>query len=299
VVTVALRRNALASGLGVVADLALGEPRVDPHPVSAFGTAMARVEHLIYGCRRSAGVLHALTGVGIGASAGWLVRSTVLATYLSVAPRALVEAGLEVRDALLDDDLPRARQLLPALVGRDPSGLDEAEISRAVVESLAENTVDAVVAPALWGAVLGAPGTLGYRAINTMDATVGHHNDRYEEYGWASARLDDLANYLPARLTAVLVAAVRPRRCRAVWRTVRDDAGGHPSPNAGVAEAAFAAALGVRLGGTNAYGTIIEQRPHLGSGRVPACGDITEAAALCRDVTAALLALLVLVAWVA
>jgi adenosylcobinamide-phosphate synthase len=283
----------LASALGVVADLVIGEPRVDPHPVSAFGDAMGWVEQLIYRPRRSAGVLHALAGLGIGAAAGWLVRSTVLATYLSVAPRALVEAGLEVGNALRDGDLPLARQLLPALVGRDPSGLDEAEITRAVVESLAENTVDALVAPAFWGALLGAAGTLGYRAVNTMDATVGYHNDRYEDYGWASARLDDAANYVPARLTAVLVAVARPRMSRAVWRAVRDDAPAHPSPNSGVAEAAFAAALGLRLGGTNAYGTIVEHRPQLGQGRAPGSPDIAEAAMLCRDVTAVLVALLI------
>ncbi len=205
----------------------------------------------------------------------------------------------DVAAALEDNDLPRARQLLPALVGRDPSDLNASEISRAVVESLAENTVDAVVAPALWGALFGAPGTLGYRAVNTMDATVGYHNDRYENYGWASARLDDVANFIPARVTAALVVAARPQAARAVWRAVRQDAPLHPSPNSGVAEAAFAAALGVRLGGVNTYGSRTEHRARLGRGRAPEAPDILGAVALCRDVTRGLIASLLAIAAVA
>ncbi len=294
-----LSARALAAAAGVLADLALGEPPVRPHPVSAFGDAMAQVERSLYRPRRSAGVLHAATGLGLGVAAGALVRSTALATYVAVAQRALCQAGLEVAAALDDDDLEGARRLLPALVGRDPSSLDTPGIARAAVESLAENTVDAVVAPAVWGALFGAPGALGYRAVNTMDATVGYRNDRYADYGWASARLDDVANFIPARLTAALVAAVRPRAAPAVWRAVRRDAPAHPSPSAGVAEAAFAAALGLRLGGVNTYGAVSERRPRLGWGRAPAAPDIERAAVLCRDVTYGLVALLVTVARVA
>src|SRR5204863_6463621 len=124
-------------------------------------------------------------------------------------------------------------------VGRDPSELDESGVARAVVESVAENTVDAVVAPACWAAVFGAPGVLAHRAVNTLDAMVGHRSARYARFGWAAARLDDGAAWVPARLTAVLVALVRPRAARLVWQAVRRDAPAHPSPNAGVAEAAF------------------------------------------------------------
>jgi adenosylcobinamide-phosphate synthase len=291
--------NALAAAVGIGADLVFGEPAIEPHPVAAFGTAMERAEHALYRPRRAAGVVHAVAGLGLGIAAGSLVRSTALATYVSVAQRALSDAGLDVAAALEDEDLPRARQLLPALVGRDPSDLNASEISRAVVESLAENTVDAVVAPALWGALFGAPGTLGYRAVNTMDATVGYHNDRYENYGWASARLDDVANFIPARLTAALVVVARPQAAREVWRAVRRDAPLHPSPNSGVAEAAFAAALGVRLGGVNIYGSRTERRAQLGDGRAPEAPDILAAAALCRDVTRGLIASLLAVAAVA
>jgi adenosylcobinamide-phosphate synthase len=260
---------------------------------------MGRVEDALYRPRRSAGVLHAAAGVTLGVGAGSLVRSAALATYVSVAQRALSDAGREVADALREEDLTRARQLLPNLVGRDPSELDALEITRAVVESLAENTVDAVVAPALWGALLGAPGTLGYRAINTMDASVGYRSERYANYGWASARLDDVVNFVPSRLTAVLVAAVRPRSASAIWRAVRQDSPFHPSPNAGVAEAAFAAALEVRLGGVNTYGTRVEHRPQLGRGRAPQVSDIGAAVELCRDVTYALIASLAILARVA
>jgi adenosylcobinamide-phosphate synthase len=291
-------QNALAAAAGIAADLALGEPAVDPHPVAAFGHAMDEMEKAFYRPQRSAGVLHAAAGLGLGILAGTtLVRSTALATYLSVAQRALGEAAFDVAEGLDVCDLPLARQLLPALVGRDPSALDASEIARAVVESVAENTVDAVVAPALWAALFGASGALGYRAVNTMDATVGHHNERYEQYGWASARLDDLANYLPARLTAVLVMVVRPRSARAVWRAIRQDAPSHPSPNAGVAEAAFAAALGLRLGGVNTYGDRVEWRPRLGDGRTPEVADIRAAVSLGRDVTAGLIG--TLIAWAA
>ena len=181
-------------------------------------------------------------------------------------------------------------QLLPSLVGRDPAGLGPDEIARAVVESLAENTVDAVVAPAFWGAVAGAPGALGYRAANTLDSMVGHRTPRYANYGWASARLDDALAWVPARLTAALVAVVRPRSARAVWVAVRDQAPAHPSPNAGVAEAAFAAALGVRLGGANRYGDRVEARATLGTGRPVVADDIGAAVRLSRDVCAALTA---------
>jgi adenosylcobinamide-phosphate synthase len=283
--------RALAVALGVGLDAVAGEPRWEPHPVAAFGSAMAAVEDALWADRRGRGVAHALAGVALGAGAGALLRSTCAATWLSVAGRGLAEAALAVARPLDAGDLPAARQAVRALVGRDPTTLDEADLVRAVVESVAENTVDAVVAPVLWALVGGAPATLGYRAVNTLDAMVGHRTVRHERYGWASARLDDVANWLPARATAALVAAVRPGAAVAVWRAVRDDAPAHPSPNAGVAEAAFAAALGVRLGGVNRYETVVEDRGRLGTGPPPARADIGRAVRLSRDVTAALVAL--------
>ena len=287
-----MSRSVLASA-GIVADLLLGEPSSDLHPVVRFGRVMRAVERGMYRDSRLAGVAHASIGTGLGVAAGGLVGSTAVATWLAVAGRALGDAAFAVASALDADDLPRARALLPALVGRDPSGLDEKELARAVVESVAENTVDAVVAPALWAALLGAPGALGYRAVNTLDAMVGHRSARYRNYGWASARLDDVAGWVPARLTAGLVAAVRPRAARAVFAAVGSQAPAHPSPNAGVAEAAFAAALGLRLGGENRYGDRVELRPQLGTGRPAERGDIARAVDLSRDVSSALGAFLV------
>ncbi len=280
-------RFALSAAAGVVADRVLGEPPLEPHPVAAFGRAMRAFERHGYRDRRMAGVGHAAVGLAGGVASGVVVGSPAVATYLAVAGRSLADAAAEVATALAAGDLGKARELLPALVGRDPTGLDEKEIARAVVESVAENTVDAVVAPALWAAVAGAPGALGYRAVNTLDAMVGHRSSRYVHYGWASARLDDVAGWIPARATAALVALARPATATSVWRTVRRDAGAHPSPNSGVAEAAFAAALGLRLGGLNHYAAAgrTELRAALGTGRPPEGADIGRAIALSRDVT--------------
>jgi adenosylcobinamide-phosphate synthase len=187
--------------------------------------------------------------------------------------------------ALEAGDLDTARAQLPALVGRDPSGLDEAGIARAAVESVAENTTDAIVAPALWTLAAGSVGVFVHRAGDTLDSMVGYRDDRYQRFGTASARLDDVLAWVPARATALLVALVRPGRARTVARAVRRDAPRHPSPNAGVAEAAFAAALGLRLGGHNRYGAVVDDRPPLGDGRPPARTDVQAAVDLSRDVT--------------
>jgi adenosylcobinamide-phosphate synthase len=278
----------LGAAAGLALDRLLPEPPAAVHPVVLFGIAMTGLERRLHRDARGAGLLHAAAGVALGLGAGAIVRSTALATGSAAAGRALAGTASEVRHALETQDVERARRMLPSLVGRDPSGLGTADIARAVVESVAENTVDAVVAPAFWGAIAGAPGALGYRSVNTLDSMVGHRSPRYANYGWASARLDDGLAWLPARLTAVLVAAVRPRSARAVWVAVRRQAPAHPSPNAGIAEAAFAAALGVRLGGESRYGDRVEQRPPLGSGRPPAVEDIGAAVRLSGDVTAAL-----------
>ncbi|HEX9969934.1 MAG TPA: adenosylcobinamide-phosphate synthase CbiB, partial [Acidimicrobiales bacterium] len=281
-----------AVAVGLLADMVLGEPPVRPHPVALFGRVVRAAERRTYRDSRSAGAVHAAFGTGIGVAAGAVVRSPALATYVAVAGRALWQAADAVRAALEADDLDEARRLLPALVGRNPTDLDEKDIARAVVESVAENTVDAVVAPALWAVAAGAPGALGHRAVNTLDAIVGHRSPRYENFGWASARADDIAAFVPARATATLVAMVRPRSAAAVWTAVRRDAPGHPSPNAGVAEAAFAAALGLRLGGESRYGERVEVRPSMGDGRPPEVADIARTIRLSQHVTLALAGIL-------
>ena len=157
-----------------------------------------------------------------------------------------------------------------------------------MIESVAENSVDAVVAPAFWGLVAGAPGTLAYRSINTMDAMVGHRNERYKNFGWASARLDDVANYVPARCFVALVALAKPERTSAIWRLVQRDARAHPSPNAGVAETAVAAAIDKQLGGPLRYGERQELRPTLGDGLRPQAADIDTAVAVANRTEAVL-----------
>ncbi len=294
-----LAARCAAAAVGLVADRLAGEPPARLHPVAWLGRGLRRAEERWWRDTRLAGARHAGLGVACGLAGGWALRratgqgaATALAVGVAVAGRALAEEAARVGGALEQGDLPAARALVPALVGRDPTALDHKELARAVVESVAENTVDAVVAPALWGAVAGAPGALAYRAVNTLDAMVGHRSPRYERFGWASARLDDVAGWVPARVCGGLVALARPASAPEVWRAVRRDAGGHPSPNAGVAEAAFAAALGLRLGGINRYGERVELRPPLGTGRPAEGEDIGRAVDLSRDVTLMLAGLL-------
>jgi adenosylcobinamide-phosphate synthase len=286
---------ALASAASIAADGVVGEPPAPVHPVALFGRLMAAAESVVYRDRRVAGVGYAAGGIAVALLAGAALRravgpsvATFVAAEIAISRRMLADSAEDVGAALAWGDIQEARRLLPGLVGRDPTELDEAEITRAVVESVAENTVDAVVAPALWAAAFGAPGVLAQRAANTLDAMVGHRSARYQRFGWAAARLDDAMAWIPARVTALAVAAVRPSAARAVWQAVRTDAPGHPSPNAGVAEAAFAAALAVRLGGVNRYDGRVETRPPLGAGGPPVPGDIARAVALARHVSVAL-----------
>jgi adenosylcobinamide-phosphate synthase len=280
-------RRAWAGAAAIVLDRVAGEPPLPGawHPVAAFGTAMAALEARVYDDRRAPGVALAAAGAALAAAGGLAVRSATVAGYVSTSGRALHRAALDVGTALDAGDLDGARALLPHLVGRDPSALDGAGIARAVVESVAENTTDAVVAPALWTAAAGSVGAFVHRAGDTLDSMVGYRDDRYRRFGAAAARWDDVLAWAPARATAVLVAAARPTRAGEVARVVRSDAAAHPSPNAGVAEAAFAAALGLRLGGTNRYGHVVEARPTLGRGRPPSPADIGAAVALSRDVS--------------
>lgn len=290
-------RRALAVAGGLLLQKIVPEPPDRWHPVGWFGAAMQQAEAVGYADSRAAGVRHALAGVTIGVAAGRAARSTAVAVAICAAGRELRRAASSVEEPLLAGDLAAARSALPALVGRDPSRLDASGIAAAVIESLAENSVDAVVAPAFWGLLAGAPGVVAHRAVNTLDAMVGHHNDRFENFGWAAARLDDVANWVPARLYALLVAAAAPGRAGAVPRSVRRDAHRHPSPNSGVAEAAVAAALGLELGGPLQYGERHEDRPRLGDGPRPEPADIARARALTSRTEEALIVALLLLWW--
>jgi adenosylcobinamide-phosphate synthase len=297
------RFNARATALGLLAGVALDRVAGDPrrgHPVALFGTAAANLEARLWRDDRAAGTVYAVLLIAAAAALGllprrlpapWLAAATALGTWTVLGSRSLSAEADAVAAHLRRGDLAAAREQLTHLVGRRTDTLDAAEIARATVESVAENTSDAVVAPLLWGAVAGLPGLLAYRAVNTLDAMVGHHSPRYENFGWASARTDDVANYLPARLTAALTAVVAPvagGSGRGALAVARADGRRHPSPNAGVSEAAFAGALGVRLGGRNDYGSHVEDRPVLGGdGRAPRVHDIARAARLSRAVAVA------------
>ena len=295
-----VQQRMLGTAAGLLVDRLVGEPPTVVHPVARFGQAMDWLDRRWWRDDRGRGVAYAAVGMGTAGGVGLFldgaippVAATALATAASVAGRALGEAASTVGEAVARDDLTGARQALSALVARDRRGLEEKEIVRAVVESVAENCADAIVAPALWASVGGATGVLVHRAANTLDAMVGYRNERYGRFGWAAARADDVLAWPAARITALLVAVVRPLRALDVWRAVRRDAPHHPSPNAGVSEAAFAAALGLRLGGPNRYGDRVEVRPYLGDGRPAEVDDIARVVRLSRDVTAALGLLLV------
>jgi adenosylcobinamide-phosphate synthase len=284
--------------LGVAADLLFGDPRRG-HPVAGFGTAASALERRAWRDSRTVGAGYALaltaaaTGVGVAAERSTLRHPaarallTAAAAWTVLGGTSLGRAAGRMHEALAAGDLAGARAALPALAGRNPAGLDEAELARATVESVAENTADAAVAPLFWGAVAGLPGLLGYRAVNTLDAMVGHRSPRYERFGWAAARLDDVANWLPARLTAALTVVCAPLAggsARGALRAWRRDGAAHPSPNSGRCEAALAGALGLRLGGRNVYGSRVEVRPPLGDGGPAEVADIPRAVALSRTV---------------
>ncbi|SHG91058.1 cobalamin biosynthesis protein [Streptoalloteichus hindustanus] len=290
--------------LGVAADAALGDPRRG-HPVAAFGRAATAAEKLLYRDHRAPGAAYTAllggTAVLLGVAAERVTRrspvaqaaTTAVATWAVLGGASLAKEGTVMGRALDAGRIDEARARLPHLCGREPGTLDGAGLARATVESVAENTSDAVVAPLFWGAVAGVPGLLGYRAVNTLDAMVGHRSERYRHFGWASARLDDLVNLVPSRAAAALTALCAPvvgGSAGGAWRTWRRDASAHPSPNAGQVEAAFAGALEVRLGGRTIYGRgpdrRVEERPVLGDGRTPDAGHVTRAVELSRVVGA-------------
>ncbi|MBB2992476.1 adenosylcobinamide-phosphate synthase [Mycolicibacterium iranicum] len=284
---------------GAVADLLFGDPRRG-HPVAVFGTGAAAVERRTYRDDRVAGILHSaglLTAVGLfGAMAERAGRrrgaaseaaAVAAAVFVASGGTTLCRTGEQMVALLRADDVEGARRLLPSLCGRDPSALDGPGLTRAALESIAENTSDAQIGPLVWVAVGGVPAALVYRAANTLDAMIGRRSPRYLRFGWAAARFDDLVNLMPARLTGLLVVVGAPAvggSPAGAWRAWRRDAAKHPSPNAGVAEASFAGALGVRLGGPTQYAHELEIRPTLGDGRDPGVEDLARAVRLSRVV---------------
>jgi adenosylcobinamide-phosphate synthase len=270
--------------LAVALDTALGDPRA-LHPVAGFGRVAEALERRLWAPSRPRGALHTFVLVVltacVAARAGRRAEAFVL--WAALGGRSLGAAASRLAALVEIGDLERARQFAPTLMGRDSRTLDGPELCRGAVESVAENTADAVVGAIWWHAVLGPAGSAGYRAANTLDAMIGHRTERYERFGWAAARLDDALTWPAARLTTALVVALSGRSRQAL-QAARRDGRAHPSPNAGLLEAAFAGALGVRLGGVVRYGERVEYRPVLGAGELPTPADVRDAVRLSRRV---------------
>ncbi|GAA3239367.1 cobalamin biosynthesis protein [Actinocorallia longicatena] len=300
------RTRSAGLALGAAADAVFADPRRF-HPVAGFGRAASALERRLYADGRGRGALFTGIAVGTAVATGIGIErlsrrhpvahtlATAAATWTVLGGTSLLREAARMAGHLESGDLREARARLSHLCARDPAGLDAAGLARATVESVAENTSDAAVAPLFWGAVAGVPGLLGYRAINTLDAMVGYRSPRHLRFGWASARLDDAVNLLPARLTGHLTVAAAfsvaapgtlGSTAAAAYRVMRRDAARHPSPNAGHCEAAAAGALGVRLGGANTYHGATEHRPALGDGPAPGVPDLRRAARLSATVTA-------------
>lgn len=269
-------------------DLLLGDPRWLPHPVKFIGRFALALESPLRRAisnARIAGIVAVLAVLAVtGGSAYLLIVGagllhpviadvvSIVLLYTCFAGRDLARHSGRVYDALAAEDLPEARRRVAMLVGRDTGSLDESEVVRATVESVAENMVDGVTAPLLFAVIGGPVGALLYKAVNTLDSTFGYKNARYLQFGWAAARLDDVVNYLPARLTAPLTAftaALLGLKPLGAWRIFRRDGRCHPSPNSGLTEAAVAGALGVQLGGVNVYFGVASERPRMGDALQP------------------------------
>lgn len=269
--------------LAMLLDLLLGDPRGLPHPVQGIGWLAQRAEaplRRLIANPKLAGVVAVVAVVGSTALVGFgLLKGAtllhpllgdlvaVLLLYTCLATRSLHDHALAVYRPLRLGDLATARQRVSWLVGRDTEQLDEGEVTRAAVESVAENTVDGCTAPLVYACLAGPLGALAYKAISTLDSTFGYKNERYLQFGWGSARLDDLANLIPSRMTALLtIAAAFVLRLDAgnAWRIFWRDRHNHPSPNGGQIEATVAGALGVQLGGVNSYFGQPSTRPLMG-----------------------------------
>lgn len=283
-------------------DAMIGDPdwlwRRAPHPVVWIGNVIGFLERLLNReswsrqQRKLAGVVTVILLVIASVLIGGLLEDLfepglfgilvkgLLASVL-IAQRSLYQHVARVRDAFADGGLPAARQAVAMIVGRDPEQLDEAGVSRAAIESTAENFSDGIVAPVFWLALLGLPGLIAYKAINTADSMIGHRSTRYQDFGWAAARLDDLVNLVPARLSGLLVACVAPIAKGSIATSLRvmmRDASKHRSPNAGWPESAMAGALGIAIAGPRAYAEGAVNDPFLNAeGRTAAPDDIGRA----------------------
>lgn len=277
--------------LAYILDRCIGDPRWIPHPVIGMGKGISALERVIRsyvktdGGLKRAGLLLPLLIAGGAFAVTWVVLfllgmihpilaalAEVALIATTIASKGLRDAGMEVYGHLKQQDYTAARRSLGMIVGRDTAHLDEPEVVRGTVETVAENIVDAIVSPLFYALIGGAPLAMAYRAVNTLDSMVGYKNDKYLHLGWASARLDDWANWIPARLTAMLLIAgawVMKLDANGAARMVIRDARLHPSPNSGFPESAVAGALGIRLGGHNVYHGVSSFRAYMGEATRP------------------------------
>jgi adenosylcobinamide-phosphate synthase len=272
----------------VLLDQLLGDPHRLPHPVRLMGRLGLGLEAFFRKTGlplQAAGILTlalllactwAITALLLyGAGLIHPLAATAMAVYLlytTIAARDLCRHSRAVHDALKNRDLPEARRRVGMIVGRETAELNEEEVARAAVESVAESMVDGVCAPLFYAFVGGPAAAMLYRAVNTADSMFGYKNERYAQFGWAAARLDDLANFIPARLTGLLVpvaALLLGLDARSAWRILRRDRKNHASPNSGHGEAAVAGALGIRLGGSSTYFGRVVRKPTIGEARQP------------------------------
>jgi adenosylcobinamide-phosphate synthase len=300
-------------------DLAIGDPQWLPHPVRVMGRFISGTEMLLRGrlkdavCKigdsrfemeeRLRGILLVILIIGLTLGVSWLTVyaifrmsrvsvlllycSTALLIYLTsttIAVRGLIDSGKSVIESVKDRDIDSAKSNLSMIVGRDTRNLSEKEILKATIETLSENLSDGIIAPLFYLIIGGLPLAMTYKAINTLDSMVGYKNDRYRYFGWAAAKLDDIANFVPARLTGLLIviatfivnvliflagiSSLKGLSSLNSFRIMLRDGRNHLSPNAGIPEAAMAGSLGVRLGGPSTYGGILIQKPYIGDERM-------------------------------
>lgn len=280
--------------LAFALDLCIGDPSWAPHPVRLMGKSAAKTENAIRRvlpagavCERLGGVMLVIIIVGSTFFLFHIINSLLLefSSYLSLlvmvyllattlAVKCLIDSARSVVDALTGDDIKTARKRLKALVGRDTNALNKKNILKAAIESLAENASDGIIAPIFYFTIGGLPLAMAYKAVNTLDSMVGYKNEKYLRFGWAAARLDDIVNYIPARITGILivlsssVASLSPLTAFHSIRIMLRDGKKHPSPNSGIPEAAMAGALGIMLGGPSTYGGITIEKSYLGKERM-------------------------------
>lgn len=271
-----------------VLDMIVGDPAWFPHPVRGIGWLIATGEPILrkrVANEKYAGAILAVSvvvgvwgvvavAIALASVVHWMLGalcSTVF-IYTSLAVKDLRDQAMRVYDALKQNDIATARTNVGMIVGRDTATLDEAEIVRATVETVAESTVDGIIAPLFYALLGGAPLALAYKAVNTLDSMIGYKNERYKDFGYVAAKIDDVANFIPARIAAGILPVAAffiGKSVRRSWETVWRDRKNHPSPNSGIPEAAMAGALGVQLGGTNYYDSVESVKPLIGDAGEP------------------------------